>query len=76
MAAMQARIAQELRESINAKMALMRECVPTIYEIADRMATALSEGHAVYLMGNGGSAADAQHIAGELVGRFKKERRA
>jgi len=76
MAAMQARIAQELRESINAKTALMRECVPTIYEIADRMATALSAGHAVYLMGNGGSAADAQHIAGELVGRFKKERKA
>ena len=32
-------------------------------------------GHAVYVVGNGGSAADAQHVAGELVGRFRRERK-
>jgi len=37
---------------------------------------ALNDGGRVYLLGNGGSAADAQHIAAELVGRFKRERRA
>ncbi len=35
----------------------------------------LKSGHKVLLCGNGGSAADAQHIAAELVGRYKKERR-
>ena len=37
--------------------------------------TALQEGHKILLAGNGGSAADAQHIAAELVGRFETERR-
>lgn len=36
----------------------------------------LKGGHKVLLFGNGGSAADAQHIAAELMGRYKKERRA
>ncbi|WP_316167650.1 MULTISPECIES: SIS domain-containing protein [unclassified Bradyrhizobium] len=38
--------------------------------------TALRGGHALLVCGNGGSAADAMHIAGELVGRFLRERRA
>ena len=37
---------------------------------------AIRRGGRVYVCGNGGSAADAQHIAGELVGRFRRERRA
>ena len=36
----------------------------------------LSKNGSLFLAGNGGSAADAQHIAAELVGRYKKERRA
>ncbi len=36
---------------------------------------ALKEGHVIYFAGNGGSAADSQHLAAELVGRFQKERR-
>lgn len=44
-----------------------------IYDIIRR--TYLS-GHRIYVAGNGGSAADAQHIAAELVGRFKRDRRA
>lgn len=36
---------------------------------------AISKGRRLYLLGNGGSAADAQHIAAELVGRFQKERK-
>ncbi len=38
--------------------------------------TALSSGKALLICGNGGSASDAIHIAGELVGRFLKERKA
>jgi D-sedoheptulose 7-phosphate isomerase len=48
--------------------------------LIERMANAIIEtfrgGGRVYVFGNGGSAADAQHIAGELLGRFKLDRRA
>lgn len=40
------------------------------------VATALNDGHKVLIMGNGGSAADAQHFSAELVGRFILERKA
>ena len=43
-------------------------------EIADVLARALRSGHKILLCGNGGSAADSQHIAAEFVGRFKRER--
>lgn len=42
--------------------------------IADCLISAFRAGGKVLLIGNGGSAADAQHIAGELLGRFKKDR--
>lgn len=38
-------------------------------------ASALAQGQSIYLCGNGGSAADAQHIAAELIGRFVSDRR-
>ena len=47
-----------------------------ILEAATRIKSSLDKGGKLILMGNGGSAADCQHIAAELVGRFKKERRA
>ncbi|MFP3318277.1 MAG: SIS domain-containing protein [Thermoplasmata archaeon] len=43
--------------------------------IAREISSAIEKGKKIILMGNGGSAADAQHIAAELVGRFEKERR-
>jgi D-sedoheptulose 7-phosphate isomerase len=42
--------------------------------IADEMAKALASGRKILLCGNGGSAADAQHIAGELLSRFEQDR--
>jgi len=42
---------------------------------AKKSIEALKKGNKIFLMGNGGSAADSQHIAAELVGRFKKERK-
>jgi D-sedoheptulose 7-phosphate isomerase len=45
-----------------------------ILEAANRIKSRLGKGGKLILMGNGGSAADSQHIAAELVGRFKKER--
>ena len=49
--------------------------VAKIAEAADLIINAYGQGKKLLLCGNGGSAADAQHIAAELVGRFKKERR-
>ncbi|HHT9125480.1 MAG TPA: D-sedoheptulose-7-phosphate isomerase [Candidatus Brocadiia bacterium] len=68
-------IQKELQESIKVKESLLSSGLKTIEKIANLLIDALKNGNAVYLMGNGGSAADAQHIAGELVGRFKKDRR-
>ncbi len=44
--------------------------------IADRLIEGFEAGGKLFLLGNGGSAADAQHIAAELVGRFKHDRKA
>ena len=46
----------------------------TVAAIVDRVAAAIAAGGKVLLAGNGGSAADAQHLAGELVGRFNYDR--
>lgn len=50
--------------------------IETVAGMAQAITTALEQNGTVYLCGNGGSAADAQHIAGELVGRFRRERKA
>lgn len=53
-----------------------KEALPgKIAQTADLIINAYGQGRKILLCGNGGSAADAQHIAAELVGRFKKERR-
>lgn len=46
----------------------------TVAEAAARLVETLQTGHKVLIAGNGGSAAEAQHFAAELVGRFKRER--
>ena len=50
------------------------DLLATAQAIADAIVIALQTGHKILLIGNGGSAADAQHIAAEIVGRYKKER--
>lgn len=52
------------------------QLMKTLKDVAQVFVNALKGGHAVLICGNGGSAADAQHIAAELVGRFHIERRA
>jgi len=51
-------------------------CVENLVTAAEMITNCLKQGGAIYICGNGGSAADAQHIAGELVGRFMRERKA
>jgi D-sedoheptulose 7-phosphate isomerase len=50
--------------------------LPDIQQVAEKMITAIRQNGTIFWMGNGGSAADAQHMAAELVGRFQKERKA
>ena len=49
--------------------------LPTVGEVTTRLCKALAEGGRLYTFGNGGSAADAQHLAAELIGRYKRDRR-
>jgi D-sedoheptulose 7-phosphate isomerase len=51
-----------------------RELIRLVAEVGGDLAAALRGGNRAFLFGNGGSAADAQHIAAELVGRYKLER--
>ena len=55
-------------------VAAAMEKADLLARIADRIITCFRKGGRLYVLGNGGSAADAQHIAAELVGRFKKGR--
>ena len=55
---------------------LRQNTVETIAGAAEMITQALKNGGTIYICGNGGSAADAQHIAGEFVGRFTRERKA
>jgi D-sedoheptulose 7-phosphate isomerase len=69
-------IVSQLKRSAELKLQNAEALAVSIGEIAMRLAECLKAGGTVYLMGNGGSAADAQHIACELVGRYREERKA
>jgi len=72
---LQEQIVRSLEESANLKVRVARELTGEIERAALLVVETLQAGGKVLLMGNGGSAADAQHIAAELVGRFERERR-
>lgn len=57
-------------------IAALDALIPVIAAVGRRMAESLRAGGKLLWMGNGGSAADSQHLAAELVGRFERERRA
>ena len=52
-----------------------RNGLTSVAQAAKRLIDCIEAGGCIYLCGNGGSAADAQHIAAELVGRFRRDRR-
>jgi len=63
--------------SIDTKQALINDTkrLEGLLEVAKVASSTIKAGHKIMLCGNGGSAADSQHIAAELIGRFEKERR-
>jgi len=63
-------------ESIEVKQETLKKNLPQIVRAAEMIISALKSGHKLFFCGNGGSAADSQHIAAEFVGRFQKERKA
>ena len=65
---------RQLAESCRVKQRISRALLLRLAEFAQLTIESLSRGHCVYLFGNGGSAADAQHIAAELQGRLRLER--
>lgn len=73
---MKDRIRRCIEGSIKAKEELLVRGSADIEKAAALLISSLSGGGKVLVFGNGGSAADSQHMAAELIGRFKKERRA
>lgn len=59
--------------SITTKLSAQAECLPAMCRIADLLVECFSSGHKLLLCGNGGSAADAQHLAAELLVRLRSE---
>jgi D-sedoheptulose 7-phosphate isomerase len=67
-------IRSQLRESVSVKQRFSDELLSRISCFAETAAAALQQGHKIVLFGNGGSAADAQHLAAELVVRLHRSR--
>lgn len=70
-------IRQRLEESIQVKQDLLQDAhlIHLISGLADCISRCIQSGGKLVLCGNGGSASDALHFAGEIIGRFQKERR-
>lgn len=68
------RILGHFKESADLKMQIAKTLAQPISDAVDLMFSTLSQGNKILACGNGGSAADCQHFAAELVGRFEKER--
>lgn len=64
-----------INEDIAVKKDLIESQVDNILSLAGLMLGAIKKGNKVLIFGNGGSASDSLHIAAELVGRFKRERK-
>ena len=71
---MKEKILKEFEESISVKKRFVNDNADTIIEVANLIADTFNSGGKLLLFGNGGSAADASHIAAEFVNRFKMER--
>jgi D-sedoheptulose 7-phosphate isomerase len=68
------RAISSLREGAQLRLQLVEACIDTITQAADVVHNCLARGNKILLFGNGGSAADAQHIAAEFVCRFAGDR--
>lgn len=72
---MENKIKESLKESISVKEKVIKESIGDVKAIIDLCIDALKNEGKIIFCGNGGSAADSQHLAAELVVRFKKNRK-
>ncbi|HYM93904.1 MAG TPA: D-sedoheptulose 7-phosphate isomerase [Chitinophagaceae bacterium] len=72
------KVKEIIQSSIDVKLKIFQneDLLKTIEKIVDAIVTAFRKGNRVYFCGNGGSAADAQHLAAEFSGRFYTDRKA
>jgi D-sedoheptulose 7-phosphate isomerase len=63
-----------IERSIEVHQRLVDTCLPALMRSAEALVTAYHRGHKAIFFGNGGSAADAQHLAAEFVGRYLRHR--
>ena len=68
------KISQHFRDSAALKLRALEPLTPQVARAAHAMVACLKHGGKILACGNGGSAADSQHFAAELVGRFERER--
>ena len=68
-------IKETIAESISVKQKMGVQLYSTISQISKCISESLLKNGTIYLFGNGGSAADSQHIAAEFIGRFARERK-
>jgi D-sedoheptulose 7-phosphate isomerase len=68
-------IERVINEHLSIVENMKKDCIPHIEKMGLLCQDALRNGHTIFFCGNGGSAADSQHLAAEIVGRFLKERR-
>lgn len=69
-------VVAHFEDSAKLKLSIARDMAPAINAAAESCVRSLRQGGKILVCGNGGSAADSQHFAAELVGRFEKERAA
>ncbi len=74
MSSLHTQIRAQLSESCRVKQNFSEELIARIGQFAERSVAALASGHKLVFFGNGGSAADAQHLAAELVVRLHTDR--
>ncbi|MGA8116968.1 MAG: SIS domain-containing protein [Actinocatenispora sp.] len=68
-------LARELADHVHSATR-MADVLPAVRAVGRLLVDTFAAGHRLYTFGNGGSAADAQHLVAEFVGRYKRERRA
>jgi D-sedoheptulose 7-phosphate isomerase len=69
------RIMQAQLDDHLATATAMAALLPAVVEVGQLFCDAFAADHILYTFGNGGSAADAQHLTGELIGHYKRDRR-
>ncbi len=69
-------VMRKCKESVEVKQKFLDQYAESVGELSEKMAARFAEGHQLWVMGNGGSACDAQHIAVEFIHPILEKRRA